>query len=428
MPGTPVKSRRPDPRAIDLNEFIKEVYEIRWEQGKIIVKIDVKMAEREFGVRWTQSQSFAGMTPDDIPPQCIISIVDWDTWAVIYLRPKEWDTFRKPKPVKDDQRDESSALVPASIYAYLPKEEEIQDTFAEYAPDDEEAQADAEEESEEPKLPDALVLKHITCDICKWENQNGFAHCDQCGYQLKNSSLGSEAVTRATNALVNQANKVLGLTLVPVRRTVSKEGLARKKAKEMCKTAKRRKFKDLLDEWDSDITWQNSMISSGWTREDMVFAMSLAATEGLDPNNHRMSWRERQARSSVTKVVRFVRDDGSTFTPPPDKSPYYQNAVDAGRDIGADEGFEVISRGQTGGNLLKTAYTHGRAYAWEAQQERDSRADHFDSKRSEASQSSLWPLKWEPSSSSKSSGKRWEDQKLWEDVRPWKKQQWHEKF
>ena len=34
MPGTPVKSHRPDPRAIDLNQFIKEVYEIKWGKAK----------------------------------------------------------------------------------------------------------------------------------------------------------------------------------------------------------------------------------------------------------------------------------------------------------------------------------------------------------------------------------------------------------
>ena len=270
--------------------------------------------------------------------------------------------------MKDDKRNESSASARKHLRPL--KEEEIQDTFAEYAPDDEEVQADAEEESDEPRLPDALILKKITCIFASGRTKTAIAHCDQCGAQLNNSSLGSEAVTRATNAIVNQANKMMGLTLVPLKRTVSKEGLARKKAREMCKTAIRRKFKDLLDEWDSDITWQNSMISSGWTREDMVFAMNLAATEGQDPNNHRMSWQERQERSSMTKVVRFVRDDGSTFTPPPDKSPFYQNAIEAGRDIGAEEGFEVVSRGRSGGNLLKTAYPHGREHAWAAQQER----------------------------------------------------------
>jgi hypothetical protein len=229
-----------------------------------------------------------------------------------------------------------------------------------------------------------------------------------CGNQLTDSSLGSEAVTRATNAIVNEANKVMGLTLVPLKRTVSKEGLARKKAREMCKSAVRRKFKDLIDEWDNDFAWQNSMIQSGWTREDMVFAMKLAATEGQDPNDHRMSWQERQQRSSITKVLRFRRDDGSTFTPHPSKSPFFQNAVEAGKIIGEEEGFTCVSGGRSGGNLLKTAYPHGREHAWAADQE--------------ASGTEVPQTYWGPSSS-KSRGKRWEDQKdeWWEDKRPWKK-------
>ena len=149
------------------------------------------------------------------------------------------------------------------------------------------------------------------------------------------------------------------------------------------------------------------MIQSGWTREDMVFAMKLAATEGQDPNDHRMSWQERQQRSSITKVLRFRRDDGSTFTPHPSTSPFFENSIEAGREIGAEEGFAVVSRGRSGGNLLKTAYPHGREHAWAAYQE--------------ASGTEVPQTNWEPSSSSKSRGKRWEDQSWWEDKRPWKK-------
>ena len=121
-----------------------------------------------------------------------------------------------------------------------------------------------------------------------------------------------------------------------------------------------------------------------------------------------------QERSSMTKVVRFERDDGSTFTPPPDKSPFFQNAIEAGREIGAEEGFVVHPSGRSGGHLLKKGYSHGREHEWAA---------YMEDSGKEVSQ-----INWEPSSSSSKYRKKGWEESRWEDRRPWKKQQWYEKF
>ena len=84
------------------------------------------------------------------------------------------------------------------------------------------------------------------------------------------SSIGKEAVALATNAIVNDVNTNMGLYWAPVRRTVSKFGKMRKKAREMCQTAKRRQYLRLIHQWDQNNEEANSMIKARWNRKDMI--------------------------------------------------------------------------------------------------------------------------------------------------------------
>ena len=72
MPGTDPKSHKIDPRQIEFDNFVSEVYTQKWKKGQLIVFIDVEMAVLEFGIEWGQSQRLAGMTKSDFPPQGII--------------------------------------------------------------------------------------------------------------------------------------------------------------------------------------------------------------------------------------------------------------------------------------------------------------------------------------------------------------------
>ena len=109
MPGTPVKSFRPVPRGTNIDSFVKELYEIKWKRGLVIIQIDVKMAEREFGVDWMRPQSFAGMTRMKIPPQRIIDIIDWDTGLSTDTKPRKWKNFQTSKA---PTQNASSAYAP----------------------------------------------------------------------------------------------------------------------------------------------------------------------------------------------------------------------------------------------------------------------------------------------------------------------------
>ena len=96
----------------------------------------------------------------------------------------------------------------------------------------------------------------------------------------------------------------------------------------MCKTAKRRNFESLIHQWDQNEEWQNSMIRVGWSRDDMLYAMSIADTKGKDPAKN-VHWTERQQKASTTKAMRFGEDKNanSRNTLDPKKSPFYSTAV-----------------------------------------------------------------------------------------------------
>ena len=97
---------------------------------------------------------------------------------------------------------------------------------------------------------------------------------------LLNSTIGEEAVTLATNAIVNDYNQNMGLFWAPVRRTMSKYGMMRKEAREMCKTARRRGFASLIDQGDQNYDWANSILKVGWSSNDMLRAMDVTAIRG----------------------------------------------------------------------------------------------------------------------------------------------------
>ena len=112
----------------------------------------------------------------------------------------------------------------------------------------------AQEELDEPDASpaDPVILRTVNCPKCQFDNHDGVAPCNNCGAALLEASIGEEAVTLATNAIVNDSNNNMGLTWVPVRRTASRYGMIRKKAREMCKTAKRRNVESLIHQWDQN--------------------------------------------------------------------------------------------------------------------------------------------------------------------------------
>ena len=144
------------------------------------------------------------------------------------------------------------------------------------------------------------LLLVVACKRCKFVNHDGCPHWYICGKELPNSTIGAEAVTLATNAIVSDYVASLGLEWVPVYRTMSKEGMIRKKARNLCKTTKRRGFVSLVAQWDKDPDWTNSMVKVGWTRDDMLYAMEIYATPGKDPKDHPFDPWARQERAGNT--------------------------------------------------------------------------------------------------------------------------------
>ena len=94
--------------------------------------------------------------------------------------------------------------------------------------DEEFAEEPQDEQDSSPATPAAPAnLQTVKCKVCTFENDDGFTHCESCSTALLESSIGIEAVTLATNAIVNDYNTHQGLYWAPVRRTVSKQGMAR---------------------------------------------------------------------------------------------------------------------------------------------------------------------------------------------------------
>lgn len=179
---------------------------------------------------------------------------------------------------------------------------------------------------------------------------------DELVASLAEQTMEEEAATLKPNTIVNDSNNNMGLTWVPVRRTVSKYGMIRNKAREIVETAKRRNFESLVHQWEQNMDWQNSVIRAGWSRDDMLYAMTIAETKGKDPAENKVHLTERQQKANTTKAMRFEKDKNanSRNTPDQKKSPFYSTAMVAVAQGGDTKNNIFLSGARLGGQTLRT--------------------------------------------------------------------------
>ena len=116
------------------------------------------------------------------------------------------------------------------------------------------------------------------------------------------------------------------LKRIPLKRTMPKEGMKRTKAREMCKTARRRVHESLMAQWENDAESAYQMLrEQGRRRRRVKEIMAFAEAEGKDPNDNKMSREERDERERRTSVVRYTNPKAhSHYAPPAKKVPGFR--------------------------------------------------------------------------------------------------------